>query len=297
MPTPQIVVSTPMQLGECPLWHPREQVLYWVDIDGRAVHRYRPEGAVHTSWAMPTEPGCIAWCEEGGLVVALRTGLARLDTSDSAGRLTMIAEAPYDTRTTRFNDGRCDSAGRFWAGTIYEPRDKADAALYAIEHGDIRDSGKRATVSNGMAFSPDGKTQYHSDTKAHRIHAYDYDVSSGIQGATRILRQFDSDKSAADYGGRPDGAAVDAEGAYWSAMYEGARLLRLSPAGEILAEVAVPFRCPTMMAFGGPDLRTLYVTSARHGRPQEELTRYPLSGVLIALEVDVPGLPEPAYSL
>ncbi|MGI4849361.1 MAG: SMP-30/gluconolactonase/LRE family protein [Janthinobacterium lividum] len=293
MQTPQIVVHQPMLLGESPIWHPLEQVLYWVDIDGLAVHRYKPQGAVHDSWSMPSQPGCIAWCAEGGLLMAMRSGLARLDTT--TGELAMMAAPPYDPATMRFNDGRCDSAGRFWTGAIYEPRDQVAAPLFVVERGEIRDSGKRATVSNGMAFSPDGKVQYHSDTKAHRICAYDFDMATGTHGETRLLHQFDDDKSAPDYGGRPDGAAVDAEGAYWCAMYEGARLLRLSPAGDILAEVPLPFRCPTMMAFGGTDLRTLYITSARHGRPADEIARYPLSGVLMSLPVDVPGLPEQPY--
>lgn len=285
--------AMPMQLGECPLWHPQEAALYWIDIDGRAVHRLDPASGAHRAWDMPSEPGCIAWVAGNRLLVALRTGLAMLDTA--SGALSPVAPAPYDTGLQRFNDGRCDSAGRLWVGTIHEPRDAPLAALYCIEHGAIRDSGKRATVSNGLAFSPDGKTLYHADTTAHRITAYDYDNACGTLGQGRALRQFSTDRAAPDYGGRPDGAAVDSEGAYWCAMFEGGRVLRLSPAGEILREIHLPVRCPTMVAFGGRDLRTLYITSARHKRPADELARYPASGCVLTLEADVPGLPEPAY--
>jgi sugar lactone lactonase YvrE len=241
---------------------------------------------------MPSEPGCIAINANGGLLVALRFGLALLDTI--SGKLTAIANAPYDPKTTRFNDGRCDAAGRLWVGSIYEPRDHPNAALYCIEHGAIRDSGKRATVSNGVAFSPDNKTLYHADTTSHRIFAYEFDLATGNIASSRLLKQFSTDKLN-NYGGRPDGATVDSEGAYWCSMYEGGRILRLSPNGDVLNEIAVPARCPTMMAFGGDDLRTLYITTVSKNRPAAELEQYPLSGCVLTMRVDVPGLPEHAY--
>ncbi|RQO34298.1 gluconolactonase [Herminiimonas sp. KBW02] len=288
----QPVLPIRMQLGECPLWHAAEAALYWIDIDGRAVHRHIPATGAHQHWDMPSEPGCIAIRAAGGLLVALRSGLIVLNTRN--GEMTPVADAPYDQRTTRFNDGRCDAAGRLWVGSIYEPRDHAHAALYCIERDAISDSGKRATVSNGVAFSPDNKTLYHADTTTHRIFACDYDVRSAALGASRVLHQFSTDKQN-NYGGRPDGAAVDSEGNYWCAMYEGGRLLRLSPQGDILSEIALPVRCPTMMAFGGDDLRTLYITSVSKNRPAAELEQHPLSGNLLSVRVDVAGLPEHVY--
>tara|TARA_R110001599_G_scaffold353676_1_gene594984 strand:- start:2744 stop:3634 length:891 start_codon:yes stop_codon:yes gene_type:complete len=289
---PQAVLSTRMQLGECPIWHPQQAMLYWIDIDGRAVHRLRPADNAHQSWQMPSEPGCIAFDANGGLLVALRFGMAHLDTE--TGTLTALSDAPYDPATMRYNDGRCDAAGRLWVGTIYEPRDHPGAPLFSVTHGKIIDSGKRATVSNGLAFSPDNQTMYHADTTSHRIHAYDFDVISGHITGGRLFKQFATDKTD-NYGGRPDGAAVDSEGAYWCAMYEGARLLRLSPEGEILREISLPARCPTMMAFGGEDLKTLYITTVSIKRPAEELQQFPLSGCLLSLRVDVAGLPEHQY--
>jgi sugar lactone lactonase YvrE len=268
-------------------------VLYWIDIAGLAVHQFDPGKKLHRAWSLPSEPGCVALCAEGGLLVAMRFGLGLFDTTN--GALTMLADAPYDTAKMRFNDGRCDAAGRLWVGTLYEPRDQALGPLYCIERDEIRDSGKRAIVSNGVAFSIDSRTLYHTDTSAHRITAYDFDLVSGTAGGGRVFQQFSVDKSRRDYGGRPDGAAVDSEDAYWCAMYEGGRILRFSASGELLREIKLPVRCPTMVAFGDADLRTLYITSARRNRSAEELERLPLSGCVLSLRVDVPGLLETAY--
>ena len=291
--TIEVLFDTPMLLGECPLWQPGESALYWIDIAAQEVHRFEPRTESHRSWRLPSEPGCIALCTTGELVVAMRTGLAMLDTSN--GKLTHLANAPYDSSTTRFNDGRCDAAGRMWVGTLYEPRDNPAGTLYCIERGAIRDVHTPVTVSNGVAFSVDNRTLYHADTTAHRIVAYDFNVATGELGRSRLFKQFPSDRSSSKYGGRPDGAAVDSEDAYWCAMYEGSRLLRLSPSGDILQEVSLPVRCPTMVAFGGEDLRTLYITTARHNRPATEVGDYPLSGHILTLRVDVAGRIEPRY--
>jgi sugar lactone lactonase YvrE len=288
----QVLFNTPVLLGECPLWHPEEDALYWIDIAGLAVHRFQPETKIHQTWSMPSEPGCIAWCVDGGLVVAMRSELARLDTV--SGALTPIADAPYDPSRIRFNDGRCDALGRLWAGTLYDPRDKQGGSLFCIERGSIRNAGIPVTVSNGLAFSVDNNTLYHADTTAHCITAYDFDLATGALSNGRTFKQFPTNKDN-NYGGRPDGAAVDSENAYWCAMYEGGRLLRISPTGDILREIQLPVRCPTMVAFGGPDFRTLYITTARHKRPEDELKRYPMSGCVLSLRVEVTGRPEAAY--
>ncbi|NMM27242.1 MAG: SMP-30/gluconolactonase/LRE family protein [Glaciimonas sp.] len=288
----QVAFDQPMEVGECPLWHPNEAALYWVDIVGHAVHRLNPANNEHSSWQMPCEPGCIARNAAGGLIVALRTGFFHLNTDN--GTLQTIAPAPYDTATTRFNDGRCDAAGRFWAGSLYEPRDRQLGTMYCLDQGVVRQHWSGVTVSNGLAFSPDNRTLYHADTTAHVIRRYAFDLEHGTASSPQVFRQFSNDKLD-NYGGRPDGAAVDSEGAYWCAMFDGGRLLQLSPEGEILREIPLPLRCPTMIAFGGEDLRTLYITSARHNRRAAELAEYPLSGCVLSMRVDVPGLPEYAY--
>jgi sugar lactone lactonase YvrE len=288
----EVAYDAVMKVGECPLWHPEEAALYWVDIEGFTVHRLHPASGTHTEWRMETEPGAIARHANGGLVVALRSGFAHLDTRD--GSVTPIAAAPYDMATTRFNDGKADAAGRFWVGTIFEPRDRQAAEMLCLEKGKIKQvwSGGM-TVSNGLGFSPDQRSMYHSDTTSHRIDRYGFDLASGAVTGPERFQQFSTDKTN-NYGGRPDGAAVDSEGNYWCAMFEGARLLCFAPDGTLLREIALPVRCPTMLAFGGGDLRTLYITSSGK-RPAEELQRYPLSGRLLSLRVDVAGRPEPAY--
>ena len=291
-PEIQPALDLRMQLGECPIWHPGENALYWIDIEGCAVHRLESMQQMHRQWPLPSQPGCIAFHADGGLVVAMRAGIALLDTN--SGALTQLAAAPYDPTSTRFNDGRCDALGRLWVGTIYEPRDQPNAVLYCFDRGVLRDSGKRATVSNGLAFSVDNRTMYHSDTKSHQIRRYAFDSCAGRLGETRVLKQFSTDKGPG-YGGRPDGGAIDSEGAYWCAMYEGGRLLRLSPDGDVLREIILPVRCPTMMAFGDDDLRTLYITTVSKGRPAQELADYPLSGHVLRVRVDVPGIPEHFY--
>lgn len=288
----QVLFDTPMLLGECPLWHPDEEALYWIDIAGFAVHRLHPASNAHRSWSLPSEPGCIARCASGGLIVAMRSGLVMLDTE--TGALSPLLDAPYDQSRMRFNDGRCDANGRLWVGTLYEPRDQPLGSLFCIERNTARDIRNPVTVSNGLAFSVDNRTLFHADTTAHRILAYEFDLATGQVGKSRLFKQFSADKSQ-NYGGRPDGAAVDSENAYWCAMYEGGRLLRLAENGEVLNEISLPVRCPTMVAFGGADLQTLYITTARHNRTEAELIQLPLSGCVLSLRVDVPGRIEPAF--
>ncbi len=290
----QVAFDQPMAVGECPLWNPAEACLYWVDIDGFAIHRLHPASGAHNCWTMESEPSALALSAGGGLVVALRDGFAHFDTAN--GILTPIAAAPYDTAKVRFNDGRADAAGRFWVGTLYEPRDQQAAEMYVLEHGKVRLAWSGGmTNSNGLGFSPDRNWMYHADTAAHRIDRHAFDVAAGEVAPPQPFQQFAADKAAPGYGGRPDGAAVDSEGAYWCAMFEGGRLLRFSAAGALLREVKLPLRCPTMVAFGGDDLRTLYITSASHNRPAAELVQYPLTGCVLSLRVDAPGLPEPLY--
>lgn len=296
MKTEQFVVvhDEPMKTGECPVWHAVESALYWVDIPGFMVHRLHPASGKYSSWKMPTEPSAIAVDVDNNLVVATRAGFVYLNTS--SGEMEDIAPAPYDTKVMRFNDGRVDPAGRFWVGTLYEPRDQAKAEMHVLEAGKLREAWRGGmTNSNGLAWTPDGKTMFHADTTTHRVDVYDYDVASGTAANRRNLVTFEINKTSGTYGGRPDGAAMDSEGNYWVAMYEGGRILKLSPTGELLQQIELPLRCPTAVAFGGPDLRTLYVTSASEGRSKEELAQYPHSGKVLAFPVDVAGLEQPEY--
>jgi len=298
MSTPLTALDAPASLlGESPLWHPTEQALYWCDIPGRALNRFDPRTARHDQWSFDTEPASCASLRDGGVLLAMRDGLWRFDPR--TGKRSPLAAAPYDPRHERFNDGKCDPRGRFWAGTIYEPRDQPRARLYRYDSGGLVGMGGDITVGNGLAWSPDATTMYFSDTKAHTIYACDFDIERGAPGPRRVFARFALKQAQQDlttYGGRPDGAAIDSEGHYWVAMFEGQRLLRLSPAGTISAEVPLPVRCATMPCFGGADLKTLYVTTARENRPASELEAQPLAGRVLSLHVEVPGLQATCFS-
>ncbi|MDD0813847.1 SMP-30/gluconolactonase/LRE family protein [Curvibacter sp. HBC28] len=291
------------QLGESPFWHPEEQRLYWVDIPGREVLRQDPVSGVLERWAMPSEPGCIAPARTGGLVIALRDGMYR--APQWGGALSLLMRFNHDPATTRFNDGKCDPLGRFWGGTMYEPRDRRLGELYSLDarggrRPEVRLQALNNVIANGLAWSPEGTTLYWADTMGHRIDAWTWDAKANNLSHQRVFAQlpgkpegFRSDDltGASRYGGRPDGAAVDAEGCYWSAQFEGGRLLRFAPSGECLAQIPLSARCPTMPCFGGPDGRTLYVTTASKGRPEGEADLWPDNGRVLAARVDVPGLP------
>jgi len=296
------VTLEPNQLGESPFWDPREQTLYWVDILGRQILRAHLAGAAIEHWDMPSEPGCIAPAAKGGLVLALRDGIYR--GRQWGGPLERIATLDYDPAQMRANDGKCDALGRFWIGTLDETRAKHNAALYLI---DGRAGGTPviarktdpaslpATTGNGLAWSPDGRILYWADTTAHVVHAWDFDAPSATLTAQRLFHQFapkpELASATARYGGRPDGAAVDVQGNYLVAMYEGRRVCKLAPDGALLAEWTTPAQCPTMPCFGGEDLRTLYLTTARQKRSAAELEAMPLSGCVLSTRVAVAGLP------
>jgi sugar lactone lactonase YvrE len=284
--------APPSLLGESPLWHPSEQVLYWCDIPGRALNRFDPATAHHDRWSFDTEVASCAAMRDGGLLLAMRDGLWRFDTG--SGRRQPLAAPPYDPRQERFNDGKCDPRGRFWVSTIYEPRNHPLASLYRHDARGLTRMATDLTVGNGLGWSPDARTLYCSDTKAHTIYAFDFEIDTGHVGERRVFARFpvkQAQQDLATYGGRPDGAAVDAQGGYWSALFEGQRLLRLSPGGDVTHEIKLPVRCATMPCFGGPDLKTLYITTAREGRPATELEAQPLAGRVLTLRVDVAGLP------
>ncbi|HUG26133.1 SMP-30/gluconolactonase/LRE family protein [Piscinibacter sp.] len=291
-PDVAVAVASPSLLGESPMWHPREQALYYCDIPGHRLNRFDPAGGALVHWEFDTDVACCAPALDGSMLLAMRDGLWRFDTVK--GQRTRLAEPPYDPKTERFNDGKCDPQGRFWVGTIYEPRDPPLAALYCRDGGRLQRKADGVTTSNGLAWSPNGRTMYWSDTKAHTVYAFDFDPPSGALSNRRVFASFALKQPQQDlsiYGGRPDGAAVDEEGCYWVAMFEGQRLLRLSPAGETVREVRLPVRCPTMPCFGGADLKTLFITTGRENRPARELIEQPLAGCVLSLRVDVAGLP------
>ena len=292
----RVAVAAASLLGESPLWHPGEQVLYHCDIPGRRLHRHDPRTGDSRHWQFDCEVASVAPALGGRLLLAMRDGLWHFDPA--SGQRSLAAAPPYDPSVERFNDGKCDPQGRFWVGTVYEPRDAPKAALYCFDRGRLERRLGGLTVANGLGWSPDGRTMHWADTRAHALYAADFDGATGRIGTPRLFGEFArqadglrADGTRTKYGGRPDGAAVDVDGGYWVAMFEGARLLRFKPDGSLCREIALPVACPTMPCFGGADLKTLYVTTAREGRPAAELVEQPYAGCVLAVEVEVAGLP------
>jgi len=283
------VLDIRAQLGEGPVWSSRDQALYWVDINAPSLNRFDPATGRNVAMPMPESIGCFALRQPAGFIVALRGGIWLAGADGALGR--RIADAPYDPAHHRFNDGRCDRQGRFFAGSMNEKRDAATAALWRVDaDGAMTRVLAGMTISNGLAWSPDGRTMYHADTPTHTVRAFDYDIATGTPSRPRVFAQWTGETD------RPDGGAVDSAGNYWTAFYRGGRVLQISPRGQTLAEYPIPAMCPTMCAFGGADLATLYVTTARQMRDADELARLPHSGGIFAMRVPVPGLPEPAFA-
>ena len=280
----QLLLDAGAFLGESPFWHASENRLYWVDIEGRKIHRTDPASGADDVMLLDEQVGCIAPRAGGGLVAALENGCALIDSWGAAPRPfgpAVLADKPEQ----RFNDGRVDAAGRLWVGSLTSDKANPAATLYRLDpDGSLTEIFGGLTTSNGAAFSPDGRIFYHADTPTHRIHAYDVDPATGELGGKRLFHEF------AEGLGRPDGAAVDAEGCYWSALWDGWRVVCLSPAGELIQTVELPVQRPTMIAFGGPDLKTAFVTSAGKNLTDEARAGQPHAGGVFSFRVDVPGL-------
>ena len=269
-------------VGECPRWNEHDQALYWTDIYKPTLNRFDPATGTNTSWDMPESVGCFAFRAHGGLIAGTRTGFAFVDLD--SGAFERLHNPLPDDPDYRMNDGRCDAKGRFWCGSILETLDRPAGVLYRFDadlscHEMLRD----LIVPNGLAFSPDGKTMYHSDSRHDCIWACDYDVASGTFSNRRVLVENEANE------GRPDGAAVDAEGHYWIANVQGWRVTRYTPEGKVDRVIGLPVQRPTMCAFGGPDLDTLYVTTASYPIEQRFLAKQPLAGALFAIDVGVKG--------
>ncbi|MBD1391280.1 SMP-30/gluconolactonase/LRE family protein [Neiella sp. HB171785] len=274
------------KLGECPRWDEVTQTLYWVDIDNFRLNQFDPATGLNTVLQLDEEIGCFALAKSGGFVAALRSGFVTIASME--GGIEAITDPEADKPWQRFNDGRCDAAGRFIAGTLNPNKDDYSGHFYSLEGTQAKRLIGNNWTSNGLAFSPDNRTLYYSDTPRHTVFASDYDLASGEVSNERIFAEFPKGW------GRPDGAAVDSEGNYWSALYGGGRVVQINPQGQIINTITVPAQNPTMLAFGGPDLKTLYITTTKAGSA-EEAEQYPLSGSIFAVDVEVAGLVEPRF--
>jgi sugar lactone lactonase YvrE len=271
-----------------PRWHQGEQALYWIDAFKPALHRLDPATGQVESWTPPEKLGSFALTADGALIIAGRNGFALYEPR--SGRFERIADPENKAAENILNDGRCDARGRFWCGSMTKTMKSASGRLYRVDKGRVEALDDNIWVSNGVAWSPDGRTMYFADSHVHTIFAYDYDVAEGRIGQRRVFAETRGQPAI------PDGASVDAEGYLWSAAFDGGCLLRYAPDGRVDRTVPLPVSRPTACAFGGPDLRTLYVTTARFRLAPEKLASETHAGALLALDAGVKGLPEPVYA-
>lgn len=288
----ELILDARNATGESPVWSVRDQALYWVDIPAGRLHRWSPDGQSR-SWQASQMLACIAAHQGGGWIAGMETGLFHLQPDDNDQLVaTLLLEVRHAKDGMRFNDGRCDRQGRFWAGTML--MDMAAGAvvgaMYRYQSGQpsLEPQLDGFIVPNGLGFSPDGKTLYLSDSHpdVQKIWAFDYDTDSGTPHNRRLFVDMNA------HPGRPDGAAVDADGCYWICGNDAGLIHRFTPQGKLDRSLAVPVKKPTMCAFGGPDLDTLFVTSIR---PGGDLADQPLAGGIFALRPGVKGLEEPMF--
>ena len=287
--TPQVecVVKGRDILGECPLWDDREGSLWWVDITGRLLQNLRSSVTAHP---LPEAMGSFAFRERGGFIAAMKTGFYFYDAQ--LAQREFICNPERERPENRLNDGRCDRAGRFWAGSMMDdPPRSPRGALYRVSP-DLGCARVRSEVliANSLAWSPDGRTMYFADSPRRLIWAFDYDAASGTPSNERVF--FD----CANNPGTPDGSCVDADGCLWNAEYGGWRLVRYTPAGKVDRTIAMPVGNPTCCCFGGSGFDTLYVTSAAQFLKEGDFEKQPLAGSLFAATPGVRGLPESRFS-
>ncbi len=286
----ELLVDARAIVGEGPIWDPRDNRLIWVDIMGHKVHRYDPASGQDEAFDVGQPVGAAATRASGGLVLAVHDGFATLDLA--TGRVELLAPVEQDIPHNRMNDGRVDSAGRFWAGTMpYEWQERVgQGALYRLnaDHTVERIFGG-VTISNGIDWSPDDRLMYYVDSPTQRMEVFDYDAASGAISNRRTLVEIPSEV------GLPDGLTVDAEGYIWLAVWGGWRIQRYSPDGRLDREVRLPVSQGSSCCFGGPDLMDLYITSATSGLAEAQLRQEPHAGALWRCRPGVKGKAPHSY--
>lgn len=291
MPMPRVVTTTRDRVGESPVWDGEAQALYWVDIEGRRVHRLDWASQTQQTWNTPERIGCIALSARGGLIAAMETGVFEFSLqAPPALVVSRLATAHHPMPNMRFNDGRCDASGRFWISTMCMDMALAApvGAWFCLDERGLSEAHCAGLITpNGLAFSPDARTMYFSDShpSVQKIWAFDYDLDAGLAKAGREFLDMTT------LPGRPDGAAVDIEGHYWICGNDAGQVHRVSPSGQVVRSVELPVAKPSMCAFGGPQYDILLVTSIQPAGVEAGL-----SGAVFALDVGVRGLPEPRFS-
>ena len=278
---PEIIHDAKATLGEGPAWDAKTETLYWVDILGNRVHFHREgeDGSIQ----LDDMPGCLAPCKNGNLIVAARASI--LEINPATAKQTVLASIT-EPANNRFNDGKCDPAGRFLVGTMNMDEKTPGGALYSFDGQAVTQLLSGITISNGLAWSPDSNAFYYIDTPTREVKAFDYDLSTGQIANPRVVI------TVPEALGWPDGMTSDMEGNLWIAMWSGAQITRWNPSeGQLLKEIPLPAKNITSCAFGGENLNELYITSARVGLDEADLAVYRHSGSLMRLETKVQGMP------
>jgi sugar lactone lactonase YvrE len=273
------VIAANCELGEGPLWHPDEQLLYWTDILNNRIHSLDPLTGQHSVYDIGLPVGSFGFRRQGGFILAAKDALAYWHPAKG---IEVVHKFPEIQGTARFNDGKVDPQGRFWAGWMSEDR---QARLYRLDsQGNVAEMESGIEISNGLGWSPDQTRMYYTDTPTRTIRVYDFDPEMGeISGPRPFVHVPEST-------GYPDGLAVDAEGCVWSAMWGGWRVVRYTPDGEVDREIRLPVERVSSCSFGGPDLDELYITTAQQGMPASERRLQPQAGDIFRYRAGVRGL-------
>ncbi len=289
----ETVLDAHAAIGESPTWVAHEAALYWIDVKAPALHRFTPASGATRTWKVTSDLGGFALLADGGALVALRHGIHRLDLG--SGGLTLLAPPPFDPALFRFNESGCDASGRFWVGVMFDPVEGDPARQAGRLHsftlaGGLRAELDAAELHNGMAWSGDGRTFFLSHSYSGQIFAFDYAAADGRLSNRRVFATIPAEL------GIPDGAAVDAEGGYWCALHGGGKLRRFDSGGHIDLDVDLPVSQPTMCAFGGADLTTMYVTSASDKMSHDQRQQEPLAGGMFRFSPSVRGISRPVWA-
>lgn len=284
----KLLLDAKVVLAEGSLWQPKEQKLYWVNIVGKTFHIYDPKTDTDTKYPVGSLVGTVVPTANGNAVVALQNGISELNTH--TGELTMLAD-PIKNPGIRFNDGKCDPAGRFWVGTMALDAQKGAATLYRMDKDhSVHTMLKNVTISNGIVWTSDKKTMYYVDTPTGTVQAFDYNNKTGEISNGRVAVRIPSSM------GSPDGMTIDANDNLWVALWGGGAIAEFNPrTGKLLKKVEVPAPHTSSCAFGGKNLETLYITTARQGMNKEQLKQYPLSGGLFVVKPGAKGVPADFY--
>ncbi len=290
--SPEVASSVRAELGEGPSWDAKKEILYWVDIKKGLIYAHRPGNPSDEIVASAQGVSCVVPWSNGGLALTLQHGFYSLDLLSK--KLQPISDQ-VDTKveTSRFNDGKCDPAGRFWAGTMDATEKNPTGSLYLLgKDRKLKKVLSQVTISNGLGWSPDNRAMYYIDTPTRKVRAFDYSLQTGEIYNERTAVDF----AVSEQKGDPDGMAVDVEGMIWVAHWGGARLTRWNPSnGNLLETLPVPADQVTSCCFAGRNLDELYITSARDGLDEKTLASKPLAGSLFIARPGVKGLPTHSY--